>query len=163
MEINEEQMRQMLGQLARQMGLLYLSIGKEIVEKYGQEGREIFLQGIKAFGRARGKGIAEKVKAAGEPLTLENFFKFYDVPVTVVTKQSPFEITKDGRFRKRITSCPLVDLFREKNQLELGKLYCEQDFAMMEAYNPELRFEKGSSLMEGDECCEFTYFVPGQT
>lgn len=163
MTISEEQVREMLGQSARQMGLLYLSIAKEVIEKYGEEGRNMIQKGIRTFGRTRGERIAERVKRAGEPLTLENFFKFYDVPVTAITKQSDPKIIREGKLYKKITSCPLAEFFREEDQPEIGKLYCEQDFAMIEAYNPELRFEKGASLMEGDKFCEFVYLIPEDT
>lgn len=163
MEINEEQVRQMLGQSARQMGLLYLSTAKEVIEKYGGEGKSVILKGIKAFGCTRGERIAERVKGAGKPLTLENFFKFYDVPVALTVKQSKEpEVVKHGKLVKKITSCPLAALAKEEGQLEIGKLYCEQDSAMLEGYNPELRFEKTASLMEGDKYCEFVYFTPGK-
>lgn len=163
MEIDEEQIRQMLGQSARQMGLLYLSIAKEVIEKYGEEGRRVILEGIRTFGRTRGQRVAERVKRDGKPLTLENFFKFYDVPVTLITRQAEPEIPRHGKLVKRVASCPLADLAKEESQLEIGKLYCEQDFAMLEGYNPELRFEKTASLMEGDKYCEFTYSVPENT
>lgn len=164
MEIGEEQVRQMVGQLGRMVGLLYLSIAKEVIEKYGEEGKNIILEGLATFGRARGERIAERVKREGKPLTIENFFEFYDVPVTLVTKSSGEpEIMEHGKLVKRIVSCPTVDLAREQGQLEIGKLYCEQDFAMLEGYNPELRLEKRASLMEGDKYCEFVYSVRENT
>ena len=158
MEISEEEIRNFFGQTARQMGLLYLSIAKAVIEKYEDEGRETILKGIKRFGRIRGERIAEKVRKTGKPLTLENFFKSYDVPVSLITNQPEPKLAQHGRLIKKVTSCPLAAFFREENQLEIGKLYCEQDFAMVQGYNPRFKLEKKASLMEGDKYCEFHHF-----
>jgi hypothetical protein len=160
MSISEEEVREMLRLSARQMGLLYLSIANVVLEKHGESGKDLLLKAIKNYGRIRGSRIAEKVKRAGQPLTLENYFKYYDVPVTTITKQSRPQMLEKGKFLKKITACPLAEFFREENEQEIGRLYCEQDFAMVASYNPKIRFEKGKSLMEGDECCEFTFLVP---
>jgi len=161
MEISEDKIIEFFGQTARQMGLLYLSIAKEIIEKYGDEGRNMILNGIRTFGRTRGERIAEKVKKAGKPLTLENFHKFYDVPVTLITRQSEPEIPQEGKVIRKVSFCPLAAFFEEEDELEIGKLYCEQDFSMIEGYNPEIILEKKkASLMEGDDHCEFVYDLP---
>jgi hypothetical protein len=161
MEISEQEIREALGQTARQMGLLYLSIAKEIIDRYGQEGRAILLEGIRNFGRIRGERISGKVKEAGEELTLENFHKFYDVPVNLITKESyPEDLDEEGRVYKKITSCPLAAFFSEEGELDIGSLYCEQDFAMIEGYNPRISLErKKASLMAGDDYCEFVWVV----
>ena len=161
MKIDKEQVVQMLQQVARHMTLLYISIAREVIENYGEDGKDVILKGLETFGRTRGQRIAERVKKAGKPLTIENFFEFYDVPVSLIAKPSgEANITINGKLVKKIESCPTVKLAEEEGQLEIGKLYCEQDTAMLKGYNPQLRLDKKASLMEGDECCEFVYSVP---
>lgn len=160
MEISQDQAKQMVGQVMRLMCLVYLSIARQAIERYGQrQGKEIILKGTRTFGYTRGKQIAERVKKAGEPLTLENFFKFYDISLSAIVEQSAEPPIKEkGKFTMKITSCPLADFFKGEDQVEVGRLYCEQDYTMIEGYNPKIKLlKKRASLMEGDKYCEFVY------
>jgi hypothetical protein len=157
MRIPIEEVRRIVKQSNRRMGLLYLTIAKEVISRFGDEGRDTLVGALRTFGRIRGERIAERVKREGKPLDLNNFFQHYDVPVHLSTNISEPQTTEDGELLKRVTICSLAELFKEEEAEEIGSLYCEQDFAMIQGYNEKITLRKGRSLMQGYDCCEFYY------
>ena len=79
-------------------------------------------------------------------LTLENFFKFQRLP------SLGWEVDEEG-----VTYCCYAEPWIERGEVELGKLYCEIDFAKIEGYNPKIRMNRVSTILNGEACCKYTY------
>jgi hypothetical protein len=49
--------------------------------------------------------------------------------------------------------------FKELNATDIGYvLNCRPDFAMAKAQHPKLRLKRTQTLMQGDDCCNHTWY-----
>jgi hypothetical protein len=63
------------------MGQLYLHFAKTLVRELGEEeGKRLTLKAVSSYGTERGRATRQAVEVAGLEPTLENFFKFSDLP-----------------------------------------------------------------------------------
>ena len=104
------------------------------------------------FGGLRGAAIAERVLAAGKPLTVVNLLIYYDLPTAA---HRPRVCIVDGwlTITVRADECPFLAAVRGSG-LELSALpYCaEFDRSMVDAYNPDLQFEHTPPGLGGSVC-----------
>lgn len=134
------------------MANMYYFLTKSIVEEYGEEAKGAISRGIREFGLDRGRKIAEKVRAAGEELTIENLDKYYDMPIT---KGWDLHRTyEEGRKHSVTDSCTMAKVWIERDWLDVGHCYCEVDPAIREGYNPKLDYRHLMNILEGDDHCE---------
>lgn len=151
-----------VGSAVRQMSVhmanLYYYITKEMVATFGIEAsREALEKAMMAFGRARGAAIAEKVKAAGEALTIENLDKYYDIPIA--EGWDLHRTYAEGRKDNTTDSCTFADVWIDKDWREVGHIYCLVDIAIREGYSQGLPegervvFNPGKNIIKGDNCC----------
>jgi len=62
------------------------------------------------------------------------------------------------RFAFNVTRCRYADMYKELGMLEFGKiLSCNRDAALIEGMNPEIRFTRTQTIMEGAPFCDFRY------
>ena len=56
------------------------------------------------------------------------------------------------------TRCNYAEMYREHGLQELGFLLsCGRDFALMEGFNPKIRFTRTQTIMEGAPFCDFRF------
>lgn len=77
-----------------------------------------------------------------------------------------WENWEEGRFTIQKTEnsvqihcshCPMASAFREINRPDLGIFFhCDEDFAIVKGFNPEIRFSREHNLME-DQFCDHYY------
>jgi hypothetical protein len=59
----------------------------------------------------------------------------------------------------RISDCLWAKTFRELDAEDIGYLWtCKTDFATTKAFHPDIVMIREKSLMQGDDCCEFTWY-----
>jgi hypothetical protein len=57
-----------------------------------------------------------------------------------------------------VTKCPMADAFRLIGKSNLGiQLFCNEDYHIVEGFNPCIQFTRTKTLMEGDDCCNHRY------
>jgi len=57
-----------------------------------------------------------------------------------------------------VTRCKYAEMYREHGLEEFGVLLsCSRDFALMEGFNPEIRFTRTQTIMEGAPFCDFRF------
>ena len=57
-----------------------------------------------------------------------------------------------------VTRCRYAELYRSLGMAELGAtLSCNRDAALIEGFDPEVKFERTQTLMEGEAYCDFRY------
>ena len=57
-----------------------------------------------------------------------------------------------------VTECIWAKMMRELDAADLGLLtMCDIDFATASAYHPNIKLIREKTLMNGDDCCDFTY------
>jgi hypothetical protein len=58
----------------------------------------------------------------------------------------------------KVTRCTHEETFRELGARDIGmKLICMGDYAVVEGFNPMIRFKRPKTLMAGDDCCHFVF------
>jgi hypothetical protein len=58
-----------------------------------------------------------------------------------------------------VTGCLYADVFMEMGAEELGFLMvCHPDHAYAEVSHPNIRLRRSKTLMQGDDCCDHTWF-----
>jgi hypothetical protein len=139
--------------MARLMATLYHFMAREIVASLGEtRGRELIRAAIREFGLHRGRRIRARVDALGLPPTVENLVRYYDLPAARVT-ETEMTITP-GLAREVTRACAFADVWRSFGAESLGQLYCEQDLALAEGYNPAIRATRGGNMLApGEETC----------
>jgi hypothetical protein len=57
-----------------------------------------------------------------------------------------------------ITRCKYAEMYREHGIEEFGFLLsCGRDFALMQGFNPKIRFTRTQTIMEGAPICDFRF------
>lgn len=142
--ISQDEGAQQVRKVGNQVGLLFYHFAKTLVKELGEkQGKALVLKAVNSYGTERGKAIREKVLQAGLELTYENFGKFYDLP------SSGWEYSDDGT-----TYCCYAQAWTDRGVEDLGRLYCEVDFALLKAYNPKMQLKRVGSILDGDPCCK---------
>jgi hypothetical protein len=141
-------------EMAKLMAMLYYFMAKEIVDSEGEEkGRDIIRRAVWKFGRYRGAKIRENVDARGLPADLENLVKYYDMPTSKLT-ETEVKVTPSS-YEEVTRHCTFADVWTAFGAGSLGLIYCEQDFALAEGFNKDIKCSRTSDMMEpGADTCE---------
>lgn len=73
-----------------------------------------------------------------------------------------FEILNDDEkiFEIKFTECLWAKTFREVDASDIGYAgVCYQDYPMTKAFNPNLKLDREKTLMQGNDCCHFKWFM----
>lgn len=58
----------------------------------------------------------------------------------------------------KVTECIWANMMRELDAADLGLLtMCDIDFVSASVYHPNIKLIREKTLMNGDDCCDFTY------
>jgi hypothetical protein len=58
----------------------------------------------------------------------------------------------------RVTRCAHAEFFRSLNATDVGmRMICMGDYAVVEGFNPRIRFTRPKTIMGGDDCCHFVF------
>ena len=134
------------------MANMYYYISKEMVETYGDSAKEVLARAMMAFGQDRGRKIAEKVKAAGEELTIENLDKYYDMPI--VEGWDPHRKYYADHKDNITDSCTFAEVWLERDWAEIGHIYCLVDTGIRLGYSDHIKFCPVKNILLGDSCCQ---------
>jgi hypothetical protein len=60
--------------------------------------------------------------------------------------------------RLKVTRCLFADEMRKLDAADIGlAFYCAYDDGFCQGFNPEIKFTRTRTLMQGDDCCDHTY------
>ncbi|MFW9808523.1 MAG: L-2-amino-thiazoline-4-carboxylic acid hydrolase [Candidatus Thorarchaeota archaeon] len=66
--------------------------------------------------------------------------------------------SKSDRVTYKVTECIWAKAMRELDAADLGLLtMCDIDFVSASIYHPNIKLIREKTLMNGDDCCDFTY------
>jgi hypothetical protein len=137
---------------------LFCTITEEVINQFGDKGREAIAKAVVNYGEERGRRIAEVVKSLGKELNIKNFFIYGDLDSSSIVKMKPKIV--DGNPEIVIRDCVFCNACREWDKEDYGKIYCEYvDEAILKGYNPELILEIPSRMTMGDKKCHFRYII----
>ncbi len=127
---------------------LYYYMGREMIERLGEEeGKKAVTESIRKFGEERVRSMkAEAAERGLDPDTFETYNLVREMPGI------GWEKTGDD-----VTYCPMNAIWQDYGDegRELGKIYCEIDHILLNAFGVEL--ERNKVLSHGDDCCEVIY------
>ncbi len=67
------------------------------------------------------------------------------------------EIGQD-KINLRITGCAFAGMYKQHGLEEFGYLLsCGRDYALFEGFNPEIKFTRTQTIMEGADYCDFCF------
>lgn len=64
----------------------------------------------------------------------------------------------ETRLSFNVTRCRYAEMYRALGLADLGAvLSCNRDASLIDGFNPEVRFTRSQTIMEGAPCCDFRY------
>jgi len=133
----------------------YLALSRAIVEKYGDEGLELVRKVVNEKGRKIGETLAKKVKEMGK--SIDDLAAFQEAKKAIwpwSVAHADIKVIGDNRILDTMLICHVGEYWKKVNAGELGKIYCDSDFATCAAYNPKLKFIRHKFIPAGDPYCE---------
>lgn len=128
-----------------------LALVARVVEReFGEGALEALLEWRNERTRERWRGIA-KSTGRSDP---EYLFRLFS------EEAHEFEVMRKDRdaLEVKVTRCVHADAFRRFNATDVGrKLICDGDYAVVEGFNPRIKFTRPKLLMAGDDCCHFKF------
>ena len=137
---------------------LFAIVAREVIERWGDEGRDAIVEAVKRFGVERGRRMAERAASEGRQPDFASFLVFSDLDTS--HHQMAPDIA-EGEVRVIISYCPFAAACREWGPEEYGKPFCRDiDAAITRGYNPG-RYETvcERNLTEGADARVIVYRV----
>jgi hypothetical protein len=122
---------------------------------------------LEIIGKTAEKLAVESAKAqvAGtEPVkSLEDFRRLLEgqleSPFWTHALTATFPMEKRQEFTGHVTECIWAKTFKDMDATDIGYLWiCQPDFATAQIYNPKIKLRRTKTLMQGDNCCNHTYY-----
>jgi len=133
---------------------LYVDAVRAAEEKYGVEAREAILQ----YHLSRSVAANRRRGQEAEDNSLRAFCRALEEGCRGSHEWEKLEDT-DTRQAYRFTRCLWAEVFRSLDAADIGLAICEGDGPAAAAFNPEIRFHRTKTLMEGDDCCDHVYYT----
>lgn len=136
---------------------LFANVAKAVIDKYGEEAREVIKEGVRALGEERGKDIARRAEVLGETNEIENYLTNYDMERSELFEYET--INKDEEIEQNFTKCVFADQWQKDGMEEYGALYCEMiDPAIAKGFNPNLEVVHDKHFFK-DGVCHFCFYM----
>ena len=134
---------------------MFAHVAKEVVERFGEEGKEALQAGVWNFGVERGKNIAQRAKASGLKNTPANYLDCYDMERS---KDFVSENTYgEDRVSQLFTKCIFAEQWMKDGAEEYGHLYCKMiDPAIAHGYNENMECVHEKHIFR-DGVCNFCF------
>jgi hypothetical protein len=137
--------------------LMYALIAREAIGKFGAEGEEAVREGVRKYGLAYGRRVADRARADGRPNDFVSYavyaeFDFSETDsVMDIEQRSPHTVIV-------FSKCGWCEAWKRSGMLDMGRIYCEEiDRAILEGFNPGFRFEVDETLTGGAARCRLIY------
>jgi len=138
------------------MGQLFGIVAREVIERFGDEGRETIVTAVNKYGEEQGSSIAARAASEGRDNTFGNLLIFSNLDDSHHKSRAHFE---EGAVRLEVSYCPFAEAVQEWGLGEYGKYFCQNiDAATVRGYNP-LKYEAvcEHNLTEGADTCMIVY------
>jgi hypothetical protein len=135
---------------------LFGTVAREVIERFGEEGRAAILEAVRRFGEERGRRMARRCASEGRKADFAAFLVISDLD-TSYHEMTPV-LGREGLILN-ISSCPFATASREWGLEGYGKLFCHAiDSSIMKGFNPE-GYEAvcEQNLTEGADTCVIRY------
>jgi len=147
--------RSEVAEFADLWALLYCVMAREMVDSFGEEGREALIRAIKRYGEVRGERLRRRHQEMGLPLNLRSLFEHYDLPSHPDTRKTR-KVFTDDYLESYVYLCTHERIWRERGCNDVGLLYCQYfHHAFWQTYRPDLDVQIPEILTKDDPHCLF--------
>ena len=130
---------------------MYLIMVSRFLEKeYGSEVLDVLAE----YKNSRNKNRWREIAKESERQDPEYLFRLF------TDRVHEFEVIRKNSeaLEVLVKRCVHADNFRSFNATDIGmKMICLGDFAVVEGFNPKIKFRRPKTIMAGDECCHFIF------
>jgi fumarate reductase iron-sulfur subunit len=137
--------------------LLAAPLIKAFVDRFGREAAlQITKEVIGTLARQSGEGL--KVMSGGNTMDhLQKIWPVFGQGGALEFEMLPSTPTTGGL---NVTRWRYAEMYHKHGLQEFGFLLsCGRDFAMMEGFNPKIRFIRTQTIMEGAPFCDFRFVL----
>lgn len=134
------------------MAKLFAHIAKVMVETFGkEEGEQVMMDSVGAFGEERGRDIARRAAAVGKPNTMENYLSNYDMGRSELFEyETYFHPTE---IEQSFTKCAFAEQWKKDGMEDYGILYCHMiDPSIAKGYNPNFEVVHDQYVLREGTC-----------
>jgi predicted ArsR family transcriptional regulator len=158
--MRHDEVEQLKNRLFQKEQLLLASragLAAAMVDHFGGEAEEVIRNFLKKGTSDWAANGAQADIRANKENDIQGLVNFLWEPL----RQEGFEFTSNWNelgCQMKVTRCPIAEIARALKVEKWGFIfYCWSDEAICEGYNPEIRFRRTKTLMEGDEYCDHFY------
>jgi predicted hydrocarbon binding protein len=159
--IDDLQKESIIEQFSSVIGLL----AKAVVEKFGEEGREVVEKACFESGRYVARRFMETrgVEERGTFALAKHVYPASDSRLTWVDEFGKFTYLKldDKQFAFKVEKCPYLKHYRAVGVLPampyICDLVCQADAGVGKTFNPKLNFSLLKCMARGDEYCIYQW------
>ncbi len=130
--------------------ILLIFMARVLEGEFGKEALDNLVEWKNAKTRKRWRRISEET-GRNDP---EYLFRLFS------KEAHEFEVIRKDRkaLEVKVKRCCHAETFRRFNAADIGKkLICDGDYAVVEGFNPKMKFKRPKTLMDGDDCCHFIF------
>ena len=140
--------------------LMYCVMAREMVDSFGEEGKEALIRAIKNYGIARGERLKARHEEEGREINLRSLMDHYDLPGHSETEKDRVEYTDDW-LKSYTYLCTHERVWRARDCNDVGLLYCQYfHHAFWQTYRPDLDVQIPDILTKDDPHCLFLVKKP---
>lgn len=128
---------------------------KAVREKFGKEVDAIISENV---GKRTYNTFAQISEMLGDD-SLETFISLLFDPLPAMGWKIE-ACDEDGKYYRKITYCPKSEMAKKQGAEDLMYLLaCCTDHYSSTGFNPDIRFTRNTTLMEGGPCCDFCFYL----
>lgn len=138
--------------------LMMAWISRAVVNALGEdEGERIVRKAVVKYGNQRGRRMALRAKADGQPLTIDNYLAYAEVKVKKGDMKSKI-VEKSPDARTHVTECAWYDAWEEHDLMPYGRYFCREiDEALVRGFDEGLVLEVTGTRSNGAAYCDFVF------
>ncbi|EZH66677.1 hypothetical protein DH09_12225 [Bacillaceae bacterium JMAK1] len=143
------------------MATWFAQIAKQVVDQFGEQGKDAIREGVRRFGLQRGENIANRAEHLGYDNTIEHYLSNYDMGRSDLFE---FDTTIHAEnIDQTFTKCPFGQQWADENMHEYGILYCEMiDPSIAKGYNKDFEVDHPKFILK-EGVCQFDFKLKRKT
>lgn len=133
------------------MAKIFAHITKAVVDQFGEKGQDAVRLGVGSFGEERGRDIARRAAAVGEPNTMDHYLSNYDMGRSELFEYET--IFHPTEIEQTFTKCAFAEQWKKDGMGEYGILYCEMiDPSIAKGFNPNFEVIHDQYVLKEGTC-----------
>ena len=138
--------------------LLFAWLARAVMQRADPAvGEAVVRLAVRRYGEQRGRRMALRAGADGQPLTMDNYLAYGEWQAAPGEMSAEIVATQP-HLVKHVHGCPWHRAWAAEDLMPYGSVYClDIDEALVRGFNPALRLDVNSTQTAGDDCCEFVY------